>query len=68
MAVSSGSACHSGVVEPSHVLQAMGMGADRLSCSIRFSFGRMNLLEDAEEAAARVARVVKRAQSLAPKT
>jgi cysteine desulfurase len=42
MAVSSGAACSSGAVEPSHVLLAVGLSADQARSSIRFSLGQQN--------------------------
>jgi cysteine desulfurase len=39
VAVSSGSACSSGAVEPSHVLTAMGLPAELAGPSVRFSLG-----------------------------
>jgi cysteine desulfurase len=42
IAVSTGSACTSGAVEPSHVLLAMGVPPQIAQSSIRFSFGREN--------------------------
>lgn len=62
VAVSSGSACQSGVVEPSHVLVAMGRGAPQVA-TIRFSLGRTTTADEVEEAAARFVRVVGRVRA-----
>jgi cysteine desulfurase len=44
-AVSTGAACSSGAVEPSHVLTAVGLTPERARASIRFSLGRSNTIE-----------------------
>jgi cysteine desulfurase len=48
LAVSTGAACSSGAIEPSHVLTAMGMSPERARGSIRFSLGKQNTDEDIE--------------------
>lgn len=50
IAVSSGSACSSGAVEPSHVLTAMGLPADVAGPSVRFSLGRDTTDADVDRA------------------
>ncbi|MEO7993456.1 MAG: cysteine desulfurase family protein [bacterium] len=52
--VSTGSACSSGSVEPSHVLTAMGMPLTEALGSLRFSFGWGNTVEDVEVAVGKV--------------
>jgi cysteine desulfurase len=48
IAVSSGSACTSGSVQPSHVLLAMGRDEKTAKASLRFAFGRSNVPEDVD--------------------
>ena len=53
LAGSAGSACNSGAIEPSHVLAAMGIGAQAAEC-VRFSFGWTTRPQDGDTAAAMV--------------
>lgn len=51
VAVSSGSACTSGSIQPSHVLLAMGKDAKTSKSAVRFSFGKNTSLDEIEAAA-----------------
>ncbi len=66
LAVSTGAACSSGAVEPSHVLLAMGLRPDRARASIRFSLGKQNTEEDIDFALALVPEAVARLRELSP--
>jgi cysteine desulfurase len=66
LAVSTGAACSSGSIEPSHVLLAMGLSRDRAKASIRFSLGKQNTREDIEFALAVIPETVTRLRSLSP--
>lgn len=60
IAAASGSACSSGALEPSHVLQAMNLPDEQCRSAVRFSFGRGNCLNSVTFAAEKIATIVKR--------
>jgi cysteine desulfurase len=66
LAVSTGAACSSGAIEPSHVLMAMGLRADQARASIRFSLGKQNTEDDIDIALALVSETVARLRELSP--
>ncbi len=66
LAVSTGAACSSGAIEPSHVLTAMGLSANRARGSIRFSFGKQNTAEDVDFAITLVPEVISRLREISP--
>ncbi|MFN0009229.1 MAG: IscS subfamily cysteine desulfurase [Planctomycetota bacterium] len=66
IAVSSGSACTSASLEPSHVLRAMGVGDELAHSSIRFGFGRFTTKEQVDYAVEHVVQAVKRLRELSP--
>ena len=65
-AVSSGAACSSGAVEPSHVLLAIGLPPERARASIRFSLGRTNTAEQVDALIDAVAESVKHLRKISP--
>ena len=66
LAVSTGAACSSGAIEPSHVLTAMGLPPERARASLRFSLGKQNTDEDLEFAMKLVPSAVGRLRELSP--
>ncbi len=66
LAVSTGAACSSGAIEPSHVLMAMGLTSERARASIRFSLGKQNTAEDIDFALSMVPETVARLRELSP--
>jgi len=66
LAVSTGAACSSGAIEPSHVLVAMGLRADQARASIRFSLGKQTVAEDIDYALALVPETVARLREISP--
>ena len=66
VAVSTGAACSSGAIEPSHVLTAMGLTPDQARSSIRFSLGKHNTDADVDFAISVIPEVVGRLRSISP--
>jgi len=64
IAVSTGSACSSGTLEPSHVLKAMGFNAHRTQNSIRFSLGAANTEAEIDRVIAVLPAIVEKLRSL----
>jgi cysteine desulfurase len=66
VAVSTGSACSSGTLEPSPVIRALGVDDEFARGSIRFSFGKDNTEADVDYAVDVLARAVERLRALSP--
>ena len=64
IAVSTGSACSSGTLEPSHVLRAMGFPAHRTQNSLRFSLGLFSTPEEVDRVVDALPRLVEKLRAL----
>ena len=65
-AVSSGSACSSGAVEPSHVLSAIGLSRHQAKSTLRFSLGRETDKGQVDSLVGTLPGIVKRLRALSP--
>ena len=66
LACSTGAACSSGAIEPSHVLTAIGLPPEDARASLRFSLGRTNTEEEVEFALSMIPGVVEHLRELSP--
>jgi cysteine desulfurase len=66
VALSSGSACTSAKIEPSHVLRALGMSEEEAHATLRFGIGRFNTEEEIDYVADSLINVVRKLRELSP--
>ncbi len=66
IAVSSGSACSSGSLEPSHVLLAIGLSEEIAHGTIRFSFGKENTMEEVDYVVDVLKNTIQRLREMSP--
>lgn len=66
IAASSGSACTSGALNPSHVLMALGLPHEKAHGSLRISVGRYNTEEEADRLIAEIGPIVERLRAMSP--
>jgi len=66
VAVSTGSACASGSLDPSHVLMALGVGVERAHSSIRFSLGKYNTEKEIDYILKILPEIIKKLRAISP--
>jgi cysteine desulfurase len=66
LAISTGAACSSGAVEPSHVLTAIGLSPEDARASLRFSLGRQTSREEIDQALTIIPAAVSQLRQLSP--
>jgi cysteine desulfurase len=66
IAVSTGSACASGSIEPSHVLRALGLSREEIRGSLRFSFSAFNTRDEVDYALSVLGETIARLRQMNP--
>ena len=66
IAVSTGSACASGSLEPSHVLKALGLAREQVRGSLRFSLSRYSTTDEIDYALDALEEIVSRLRAMSP--
>jgi cysteine desulfurase len=66
IAASSGSACASGSLDPSHTLLAIGVPAEIAHGSIRFTFGKCNTMEQVDYTVEKLVEIVDKLRKMSP--
>ena len=68
IAVSTGSACLAGAVEPSYVLTSMGLDSDLVKGAVRFSFGRSTTKADIDYTVEKLVEIIEKLRKISPQT
>lgn len=68
IAVSTGSACLAGAVEPSYVLTSMGLDSELVKGAVRFSFGRSTTKADIDYTVEKLVEIIEKLRKISPQT